>query len=461
MGRAQTVDQAGFRSGFACDDHLLAVTLLIEICNEHNIPLWLCTVDYEKAFDSIEHGFLWQALLEQGVPAPYINLLASMYSGQCGKVSGGGALSREYSIQRGTKQGDPLSPVLFNAALGKILEPLQTKWQAKGWGVDVVNKNGCRLTNLRFADDILLIASSKRQLQHMIDDLVLAAGEAGLSIHMGKTKVLSNDPANQGGSLKLERGAAEMMPFNGSTAYLGKQLSCHEIHDMKLSARLDKAWKKFFLLKTDLCGRHVSLQARLKLFNASVTSTVLYGSGTWTMTADRERKLRTTQRRMLRWMLGSHWRRPREQSDQSSSSSGSDTDGSEPEETEEDQKGTTDKKQEESWVDWIQRCTRIVEHQLGKAGVDDWVAAQRRRKWRLAGHTARRQDGRWSETLLDWEPICGHRSRGHPPKRWTNDLDAFFFHLDGVPRWIWKATAQDREKWQVLEDSFVERRWYK
>ena len=306
----------------------------------------MCTVDYEKAFDSIEHGFLWQSLLEQGVAASYVNLLATMYSGQSGKVSGGGVMSREYSIQRGTKQGDPMSPVLFNAALGKIMEPLQHRWQAKGWGADVYNQDGRRLTNLRFADDILIIASSKRQLQQMIDDLVTAAGEAGLSMHMGKTKVLSNDPANRGGKLKLEKGTAEIISFAGSTAYLGKLLSCQGMHDVELSARLEKAWKKFFALKADLCGRHVSLQARLKLFNASVSSTALYGSGTWTMTAEREKKLRTTQRRMLRWMLGSHWRWPREES--STSSNSSDTEVAEPEETEADVNGTTEKQQEES-----------------------------------------------------------------------------------------------------------------
>ena len=56
--------------------------------------------------------------------------------------------------------------------------------------------------------------------------------------------------------------------------------------------------------KTELCGRHVRLRVRLKLFNAVVTPTFLYGSGTWTMTAERERRIRTTQRRMLRWMPG-------------------------------------------------------------------------------------------------------------------------------------------------------------
>jgi hypothetical protein len=53
LDASQSVDQAGFRSGFSCDDHLLAITLLIEICGEHKLPLWFCAIDFEKAFDSI------------------------------------------------------------------------------------------------------------------------------------------------------------------------------------------------------------------------------------------------------------------------------------------------------------------------------------------------------------------------------------------------------------------------
>lgn len=97
-----------------------------------------------------------------------------------------------------------------------------------------------------------------------------------------------------------------------------------------------------------------------------------------------------------------------------------------------------------------------------RTALDDWGVAQGRRKWRLAGHTARREDNRWSETLLGWEPpvSVSNRERGHPPKRWTNDLDAFFYHLDGTPHLAWKLVARDRAKWQSLEDDFVSRAWY-
>eukprot|EP00973_Karenia_brevis_P036399 5019251-Karenia_brevis.AAC.1 len=73
------------------------------------MPLWLCTVDFRKAFDSIEHVALWRALAEQGVHAHYIKTLASLYTAQVGHINVG-VLSREFSITRGVKQGDPISP---------------------------------------------------------------------------------------------------------------------------------------------------------------------------------------------------------------------------------------------------------------------------------------------------------------------------------------------------------------
>ena len=49
-----------------------------------------------------------------------------------------------------------------------------------------------RLTNLRFADDILLIGRSLHHVRTMLRDLVQDAGKVGLEIHPGKTKILNN-----------------------------------------------------------------------------------------------------------------------------------------------------------------------------------------------------------------------------------------------------------------------------
>jgi hypothetical protein len=246
LDAAQPVDQAGFRSGYSCDDHLLAIMLIIDSFSEHRLPLWICAIDFEKAFDTVEHAFLWQSLAEQGVAPQYVCLLAAMYEDQSGHVCGG-TMSRSFILARGTKQGDPLSPALFNAALECVMGRLQTKWVKKGWGIPVENEFGRRLTNLRFADDILLLAVSKRQLCGMLEDLAHEATAAGLQIHFGKTTILSNSPDNKGGKHKLKCGEIEILPFSGSVAYLGRTLSCDDQHDTEIAARVGKAWKSSLL----------------------------------------------------------------------------------------------------------------------------------------------------------------------------------------------------------------------
>ena len=67
--------------------------------------------------------------------------------------------SRSFRISRGVRQGDPLSPILFNAALGNIMSQCKRSWSDGGLGI-TVEEGSENLTNLRFADDLLLVAGS-------------------------------------------------------------------------------------------------------------------------------------------------------------------------------------------------------------------------------------------------------------------------------------------------------------
>ena len=130
MAAAQSVDQAGFRKEFACDDHLFAITMLYEKTKEWNKPLWLAAVDFQKAFDTVNHEAIWQALREQGVGETYVRTLQKLYRGQVGHVKTD-RTSRDFEINRGTKQGDPISPVIFNAVLETVMRTCKHKWRSK------------------------------------------------------------------------------------------------------------------------------------------------------------------------------------------------------------------------------------------------------------------------------------------------------------------------------------------
>ena len=136
LEEAQSADKAVFRASYSCDDHLFTLMYLLERMGEFQLTLRLCAFDFQKAFDTVEHSGLWRALRQQGVNPCYIRTLKLLYKGQSGRV-GGTVESKPFQINRGTKQADPLSPVLCNSLLESVLKLIQDKWQSKSYGVQL------------------------------------------------------------------------------------------------------------------------------------------------------------------------------------------------------------------------------------------------------------------------------------------------------------------------------------
>ncbi|CAE8646981.1 unnamed protein product [Polarella glacialis] len=429
------------------------MTLLWEVTNEHQLPLFVAAVDFEKAFDTVGHSSIWEALREQGVRNSYVQTLERLYSNQSGQVLTE-VLSPKFPVERGTKQGDPISPVLFNAVLEKAMRKARQRWDEKGYGIEV--EQGRLLQNLRFADDVLLVASSLHDLREMLGDLMEVAKEVGLEMHLGKTKILANSIGQEQRrtrtTVSVQNREVEFLALGDNTMYLGRSLTLGDYHGTEIQHRISKGWNKFWSLKKTLCDRSHSLKARLKLFDATITPAVLYGSCSWTMTAARERMLQTAQRRMLRKFVGSNRRIvpiEAEEDGASSVSSPADSGLIDFNNDEEDQE------QLEPWLDWIKRLTHTAEDQMRMEGIDDWVRQQRRRKWQWAGHAARRTDGRWSTTIIHWTPTDGRRRVGHPGKRWIDCIDHVMSRCSNVGRGDWFLLAQDKPTWKQYESNYV------
>ena len=116
------------------------------------MPICLAFIDYEKAFDSVEHCGVIQALSEHNICKGYIETLVHMYNNGTSVIKLD-QISNKFPIQKGVRQGDTLSPKLFNAGLEQVFRRLE--WQNKG-----ITINGEKLNHLRFADDIVLISSN-------------------------------------------------------------------------------------------------------------------------------------------------------------------------------------------------------------------------------------------------------------------------------------------------------------
>ena len=137
-------------------------------------------------------------------------------------------LSRRFNILRVTKQGDPLSSLLFNTLLEHIMGKVKPSWTKKRCGIQTGYTDNDRFFNLRFADDVILIATSRADIRKMITDLNTEAATFGLKLHTGKTKVLSNlQNHSRCGSKSVKVGIndVEIIPFEDATDYLGIRFS--------------------------------------------------------------------------------------------------------------------------------------------------------------------------------------------------------------------------------------------
>ena len=86
----------------------------IEKATESQKKIYICCIDYAKAFDCVDHNKLWKILKEMGILDHLTCLLRNMYAGQEATVRTGHGTTDWFQIGKGLRQGCVLSPCLFN-----------------------------------------------------------------------------------------------------------------------------------------------------------------------------------------------------------------------------------------------------------------------------------------------------------------------------------------------------------
>ncbi|VDO16914.1 unnamed protein product [Brugia timori] len=272
----QPIDQAGFRKNFSTIDHIFTLNQILEKSREYNMPLCLMFIDFNKAFDSVKHYAVWEALTNQGVGREVVEVLKNMYRSSKAYVK----LDKEgeeFKVQKGVKQGDPLSPNLFNAVLEGIFRNLN--WEGKGLKI-----NGQFLNNLRFADDIVLISNGMNELKEMSEELCRESKKVGLTVNFAKSKIMSNI----GGCFELEGKVVEKV---SEYCYLGQTVAFNDRGKLELRARTTKAWRNFWAQKHILKSK-LALAIKMKIWEQCVVPSLTYGAQTWSLTKGMTNNLR-------------------------------------------------------------------------------------------------------------------------------------------------------------------------
>ena len=142
----------------------------------------------------------------------------------------------------------------------------------------------------------------------MLQDVSDAAKEVGLELHPDKTKILHTNVGYGVGAKAAEIGnmTIEILNKTQKAMHLGRMLRLTEMQEEELKNRTSKAWAKYNIHKADLTNDKLPIELRLRLFNATVTPTMMYGSGSWVLTEQMRKDIRTQQRKMLRCIAKCH-----------------------------------------------------------------------------------------------------------------------------------------------------------
>ena len=179
--------QAGFRKGRGIRDQIAKIHWIIEKESSRK-NIYFCFIDYAKAFDCVDHNKLWKILKEMGVPDQLTCLLRNLYAGQEATVRTGHGTTDWFQIEKGVCQGCILSPCLFNLYVEYIMR--NTGLEEAQVGIKIARRN---INNLRYADDITLMAESEEDLKSLLMK-VKESEKVGLNLNIQKMKIMASGP---------------------------------------------------------------------------------------------------------------------------------------------------------------------------------------------------------------------------------------------------------------------------
>nr|VZI50017.1 unnamed protein product [Spirometra erinaceieuropaei] len=289
-------NQAGFRAGRGCADQIFTLRRILEFRHSYQQPTAVCFVDFAAEFDSVHRESLWRIMALDGVPAKIIAMIKAYYRSTTARVLVRNNFSQPFGIRSGVRQGRILSPILFNYAIDWILG------RALRVSDSVEFEPGHRLTDLDYADDIALLASSFGDLQSMASRVNEVAKSVGLSINAGKTKVFSSCiPDQEKAPLGIDGCQLEEVD---SLKYLEARLLPNGQSKDDIVSRIDAArWVFSSLRKCLWNGRDLSIATKIRVYRASVRSVLLYGCECWALRVADERKLEVFDHHCLRIIL--------------------------------------------------------------------------------------------------------------------------------------------------------------
>nr|VZI31795.1 unnamed protein product [Spirometra erinaceieuropaei] len=410
--------QCGFRRHRGTTDMIFAARQLQEKCQEMRTHLYSSFVDLTKAFDTVNREGLWKIMQKFGCPERFTQMVRQLHDGMMARVTDNGAVSEAFAVTNGVKQGCVLAPTLFSLMFSAML---MDAYRDERPGIRIAYRTDGRLLNQRrmnfqscvstatvhellFADDCALNTTSEAEMQRSMDLFSAACENFGLVINTQTTVVMHQPPPNSA----TVPNAPPQISVNGNQLqvvenfpYLGSTHSRNTKIDDEVANRISKASQAFGRLQSTVWNRHgLQLSTKLKMYEAVILPTLLYGAETWTVYTRQARRLNHFHLSCLRRILRLNW--------------------------------------QDRMPD-----TEVLE----RTGIFSIYSMLRQMQLRWSGHLVRMDDERLPKRLFYGDVATGYRRQGGQIRRYKDTLKSSLKRLQINPT-NWEELARDRPTWR-------------
>lgn len=266
-------NQIGFKEKNRPSDHILTLKSIVDSKKINRKKVFAAFIDLRKAFDTVWRTGLYYKILQEKFPPQISKILISMYTNTSYQIKFENGLGPRTLSERGVKQGDVLSPILFNFFINDIVNCLNQP------NTDPVVIGNSSVNILLFADDIVLLSESQSGLQTCLDNLHSYCKSWKLEVNTDKSKVIvfnSNGKTFKNTFLYNNVGIETVSQY----VYLGITMKFNGNFNVAINALIDKARKAYFKIKKTI-GLNNPCKLLEKLFDSLVSPVLLYCSEIW------------------------------------------------------------------------------------------------------------------------------------------------------------------------------------
>lgn len=301
--------QTGFRKNRRTTDNLLVLSTLVKKIKIEKLDGYLTFLDVKKAYDRIDRSILWKKMEMMGFAKKLIDNLKAIYSNPTANITWD--ISEEpiknLQMPSGLRQGCIMSPLLFIIYMADLIKQVTDLTV----GVDLeFSVNGHiysrKINCLVFADDIVLVASSEREMGLLLQTITHEAHKSRIEFSGSKSQIIPIKKTPQK-TWSLFRGATKVLEIeeHHTAKYLGVIISRKiDVFIAEKENIVSKARKVMWALYKIASNTGKSHVFGPMIWGKYALPTILYGTEAMCLSNATLIKLQTIQNRFLKMCFG-------------------------------------------------------------------------------------------------------------------------------------------------------------